>query len=237
ALKFLSATGSGSTDDAVRCIDYAIAKKARILSNSWGGGGRSQALQDAITRAEQAGILFVAAAGNDTNDNDTNPDYPAAYDNANLLAVAAIEPTQDLAFYSSFGAKTVDIAAPGGAADGNKDHDIFSTVPHNRYAALAGTSMATPHVSGAAALVLGHPAYRNATALEIKDLLLKNSRPLSSLSGKCASGGTLDLGFLSVGSSAPSNVAFVGASGDSGGVFVLDGSSGDAEYCLGGGGF
>src|SRR5262249_59595729 len=78
ALKFLSANGSGSTDDAVRCIDYAIAKKARILSNRWGGGGRSQALKDAITRAEQAGIPFLAPARNGPNRNDTKSALPAA---------------------------------------------------------------------------------------------------------------------------------------------------------------
>jgi subtilisin family serine protease len=238
ALKFLRADGSGSTNDAIKCIDYAIAKGAKIMSNSWGGGGRSQALADAITRAEQKGILFVAAASNDSLDNDANPSYPASFDNANVLAVAAITPSEDLAFYSNFGAKSVDIAAPGGAADGNKNNDIFSTLPGNQYGALAGTSMATPHISGAAALALGHPAYKSATAVELKGLLMKNARSLSSLSGKCVTGGTLDLGFLtSSGTDMPSKVAYVGTSNQTGGVFMLNNSSGDALYCLGGGGF
>lgn len=237
ALKFLRGDGSGSTNDAIRCIDYAIAKGAKVMSNSWGGGGRSQALQDAIARAEQKGILFVAAAGNESNNNDSNPSFPASYDNANVLAVAAITPSEDLSFFSNFGAKSVDLAAPGGAADGNKAHDIFSTLPGNKYGALAGTSMATPHVSGAAALALAHPAYKNATAVEIKELLIKNSRAIGALSGKCVSGGTLDLTFISTTTDLPSRVAYVGATNQSGGAFVLNGSSGNAMYCLGGGGF
>lgn len=237
ALKFLDKNGSGSTDDAIKCIDYAISKGAKIMSNSWGGGGSSQALRDAITRAEQKGILFVAAAGNETNDNDASPSYPASYDNANVLAVASITRTDDISFFSNFGKTSVDLGAPGGAADGNSANDILSTIPGNKYAALAGTSMATPHVSGAAALALAHPLYKNSTAVELKQLLMKNVRALSSLSGRCVTGGTLDLGFLSAGGDSPANVAYVGAANQSGGSFVLNGAYGDAWYCLGGSGF
>ena len=112
ACKFLDKDGSGSTDDAVKCIDYAISKGARIMSNSWGGGGDSQALRDAITRAEQKGILFVAAAGNETNDNDANPSYPASYDQPNVLAVAAITRDRRHLLLQQF---RQDVRRPGGS--------------------------------------------------------------------------------------------------------------------------
>ena len=197
ALKFLRANGSGATNDAVKCIDYAIDKKVKVLSNSWGGGGFSQALQDAVTRAEQAGIIFIVAAGNDSTDNDSTPSYPASYPNANIIAVASITPADQLSSFSNFGLTSVHIAAPGGTGGPFDEDDIFSTLPGNQYGFLAGTSMATPHVSGAAALVLGHPAHKNATVAQMKDLLMKNARALPALAGKCVTGGTLDLNFLS----------------------------------------
>ena len=164
-MKFLDSTGSGSTNDAVKCIDYAIAKGARIMSNSWGGGGDSQALREAIGRAEQKGILFVVAAGNDTNDNDIRtpvPAFPPATSNANILAVARDHAGARIfrSLATSGPSRGSTLRAPGGAADGNQDHDILSTLPGNKYGALAGTSMATPHVAGAAALTLSHPLYR-----------------------------------------------------------------------------
>jgi subtilisin family serine protease len=198
ALKFLRANGSGAVNDAVKCIDYAIDKKARILNNSWGGGGFSQALQDAISRAEAAGIIFVVAAGNNgALDNDADPNFPSNYPNENIIAVASINPSDDLSSFSHFGKTTVDLAAPGGTGFPFDDDDIYSTLPGNQYGFLAGTSMATPHVSGAAALLLGHPAHENATAAEVKALLMENVRSLPGLAGKCVTGGTLDIDFLS----------------------------------------
>jgi subtilisin family serine protease len=239
ALKFLDSTGSGSTNDAIRCIDYAIEQKSkgvnvRVMSNSWGGGGESQALADAITRAEQAGILFVAAAGNESANNDLVPNFPSNYPNENVLAVAAINQSDQLATrFSNFGATTVDIGAPG---DG-----ILSTVPGDEYATFSGTSMATPHVAGAAALALAHPDHQSKSASEIKALLMKKVRPLGSLSGKCVAGGTLDIEFLGSASGGPTSpvqfpqgIAFLGELSGQGAAFVLNGSTGEASYTLAG---
>jgi subtilisin family serine protease len=105
ALKFLSANGGGYTSDAISAINYAITMHVQVMSNSWGGGGYSQALKNAIDAAGQAGILFVVAAGNDANNNDTNPSYPASYTSSNLIAVAATDDTDQLAGFSNYGAK------------------------------------------------------------------------------------------------------------------------------------
>ena len=238
ALKFLDASGSGTTNDAIRCIDYAIEQKnkgvnVRVLSNSWGGGGESQALAEAITRSEQAGMLFVAAAGNSLPlNNDANPNFPSNYPNDNILAVAAIDIADGLADFSHFGATTVDIGAPGVG--------ILSSVPNNGYEKLSGTSMATPHVAGAAALVLAHPDHQNKSAIEIKAILMQKARPLFSLSGKCLTGGTLDIGFLGSAGGAPipvpfpEGITFLGELSGQGGAFVLNGTTGEARYTLGG---
>ena len=145
ALKFLNADGSGSTSDAVKAIIYAVDNGANILSNSWGGSGNSRALKEAIEYAYQKGVLFVAAAGNESRNNDVHPNYPSNYDVENVIAVAATDDRDQLATFSNYGPITVDLAAPGVA--------IYSTVTGNRYKYFSGTSMATPHVSGAAALV------------------------------------------------------------------------------------
>jgi subtilisin family serine protease len=187
-LKFLAKNGSGSLFDAVRAIDYARQKNVQVMSNSWGGGGFSQALADAITRAEKAKILFVAAAGNNGTDNDVIPSYPATYPNGNIISVAAIDINDQKPAFSDYGKKTVHIGAPG--------VNVWSTYHPNTYQALSGTSMATPHVSGAAALALGHPKYKTYDAAKLKKLLLTNARPISGLSGKCVTNGTLDIRFL-----------------------------------------
>ena len=145
-LKFLDGNGSGELADAVQAIVYAADNGAKILNNSWGGGGFSKALEDAIKYARDKGALFVAAAGNSGTNNDTKPSYPANYEVENVISVAASDHQDAMASFSQYGSKTVDISAPG--------VDIMSTVPGNRYAPLDGTSMATPHVSGAAALIL-----------------------------------------------------------------------------------
>jgi subtilisin family serine protease len=146
ALKFLDANGSGSASDAIDAILYAANNGARIENNSWGGGGYSQALQDAIEYARDRNVLFVAAAGNEGNDNDRSPSYPASYEVSNVLSVAASDRNDQLASFSNTGATSVDLAAPG--------VEILSTTPGDRYQTFSGTSMATPHASGAAALVM-----------------------------------------------------------------------------------
>ncbi len=144
-LKFLTANGSGATSNAVSAINYAVANGAKILNNSWGGGGFNSALNDAVSRARAAGVIFVAAAGNEANNNDVNPSYPANINYDNVISVAATDSSDRLASFSNFGATSVDIAAPGVG--------ILSTTPNNTYSSFSGTSMATPFVAGAAALV------------------------------------------------------------------------------------
>ena len=139
AVKFLGASGSGNTAGAISAIQYAMNNGAQVMSNSWGGSGYSQALQDVILAAYDAGITFVAAAGNNGNDNLV---YPAAYDR--VIAVSATDHNDVKAGFSSFGA-FVDIAAPGVS--------IYSTTLNGSYGYASGTSMATPHVSGVAALL------------------------------------------------------------------------------------
>lgn len=184
ALKFLDASGSGSLSDAIAGIDYAVSKGANILSNSWGGGGYSQALYDAIERANAADILFVAAAGNHQGNNDQSPNYPSNYENANVIAVAALDRSDALASFSCFGANTVDIGAPGVA--------IYSCTADSdtSYAVFNGTSMATPHVSGVAALIKAR--FPEANAAELSQRILLSARPISSLAGKCVTGGAVD---------------------------------------------
>jgi len=187
AIKFLDEQGSGTLEDALQSIDYAVAQRAagvgvRVLSNSWGGGAFSQALLDAITSAGDANLLFVAAAGNEGTDSDDNPNYPSGYDAPNVVAVAATDHDDRLADFSNFGAESVDLAAPG--------VDILSTVPGGGYATKSGTSMATPHVSGVAALALS--VDDTLTVDELKDLLLTSGDPIPALDGLTVSGRRLN---------------------------------------------
>ncbi|HLP59913.1 MAG TPA: S8 family peptidase, partial [Candidatus Deferrimicrobium sp.] len=185
-LKFLDSQGYGWVSDAVECIDYAVWLKKhgvsiRVLNNSWGGGGYSQSLADAISEANNAGILFTAAAGNDFNDNDINPDYPACY--PNVLAVASTDSNDGLSWFSNYGATTVHLGAPGS--------EILSTVLDNSYDSYTGTSMAAPQVSGAAALLLS--LNDRLTVLDLKDYLMNYGDPLPVLNGKTVSGKRLNL--------------------------------------------
>ena len=193
--KFLGRRG-GTTANAIKAVDYFTDLKTRhginlvATSNSWGGGGFSQGLFDAIERANQAGILFIAAAGNETNNNDANLSYPGSYTNSNIIAVASITNSGGLSSFSNYGNTTVDIGAPGSG--------IYSSVPVRSkgqilsgYATYSGTSMATPHVSGGAALYASsHPG---ATAAQIKAAILGSAVPTASLNGKCATGGRLNV--------------------------------------------
>ncbi len=188
-IKFLDSSGSGTLSGAITAIEFAIQLKAafaststpvdlRVLSASWGGGSFTQSLFDEIGKAGVNEMLFVAAAGNASSNNDTNPFYPANYLAPNIIAVAATDQSDSLAGFSNYGVQSVSIAAPGVG--------ILSTVAGGGYANYSGTSMATPHVSGAALLTLGAcPALSTA---DLKVLLLGSADIVGSLSGKVKTG-------------------------------------------------
>jgi subtilisin family serine protease len=187
ALKFLSASGSGSTANAIAAIDFAVQAKiagvnVRVLSNSWGGSGFSQALLDEINMANANDILFVAAAGNSSSNNDFWSNYPSNYPTPNMVAVAATDNTDRLASFSNYGPTSVHLAAPG--------VDVLSTVPGSGYAYLSGTSMATPHVAGTAALLLA--AQPTWTTSDVRSAILANVEPASNLNGRIVTGGRLN---------------------------------------------
>lgn len=194
-VKFLSGEGSGTLDDAIKAIQYATKMGAHVMNNSWGGGGYTQSMKDAIEEAKSKGLLFIAAAGNDGDDSDSYPHYPASYEVDNVIAVAATTNRDALASFSTYGKRTVHIAAPG--------HRILSSVPHNGYDSFSGTSMATPHVAGAAALVWG--ANTGLTYAEVKDRLLRSRDPIPSLARKTVVGGRLNVYNALIGHYPPSN--------------------------------
>ena len=223
--KFLGPAG-GSTADAVAALDYITDLKQRhglnivATNNSWGGGGYSQALHDAILRSAKAGILFVAAAGNGNifgvgQNNDSVPNYPSNYSTLtgtateaaapyeSVLAVASITNTGARSSFSNYGATTVDLGAPGSG--------IWSTTPSNWYSSFSGTSMATPHVTGAAVLYKSlHPL---ATAEEVRTAILQSATatPTPSMAGVTQTGGRLNIGFWFASVPAPSAPSLLGA--------------------------
>ena len=182
ALKFLDSTGFGTTADAISATLYAADNGARISSNSWGGGPFDQALLDAIEYGASKGMLFVAAAGNDGRSNDTTPTYPANYVSEAIVSVAATDHNDALAFFSNYGAKSVDLGAPG--------VNILSTTRNASYEAFQGTSMATPHVAGVAALLAAR--FPSASPYGLKALLLRSVDPVPALAGRTTTGGRLN---------------------------------------------
>ena len=185
-LKFLGKGGFGTTADAIKAINYAIDRakhgvNIRVINASWGSTTKSDALEDVIRAAGDAGILFVAAAGNDGSNNDKRPHYPSNYDLPNVISVAALDRTDTLTSFSNFGVKTVHIAAPG--------KDILSTWLGDDYRDASGTSMAAPQVSGVAALILSKEP--NLSVEKLKAKILKSVDKIDSLNGKVATGGRI----------------------------------------------
>jgi subtilisin family serine protease len=186
-LKFLSRGGFGSTKNAIEAINYVIDRKRagvniRIVSNSWGSTAKSKALGDVIKAAGEEGILFIAAAGNDNSNNDSRPHYPSNYDLPNMVSVAALDRNDNLAGFSNFGIKTVHVAAPG--------KDIMSTWLNTGYREASGTSMATPYVSGVAALIAAQNP--RISVEKLREKLLNSVDKLDSLNGKIKTGGRIN---------------------------------------------
>ncbi|QDV46065.1 Thermophilic serine proteinase precursor [Stieleria neptunia] len=189
AVKFLNASGGGSTAAAVSAIQYAVDNGATISNHSWGfNGNASQALADAIEYARAADHIVVAAAGNGGgdqvgDDNEVRPFYPANFPHDNLIAVAATDHDDQLATFSNYGATQVDLGAPGVG--------IYSTTRNNTYSTFNGTSMATPHVAGAVALLRSqHPDWPSE---KIRDRILDTVDPIPALESRTTTGGRLNV--------------------------------------------
>ncbi len=189
--KFLDRSGSGYDADGIRSLIYAADNGARVVNCSWGGNDGSKALYDAIEYLKNKNVLVVAAAGNSNEDTDKYPQYPSALDNENIISVASIDDKKGrLSWFSNWGAKTVDIAAPG--------NNIYSTwnptyqSASGFYNTISGTSMAAPHVTGAIALI--YSVNPNLKWNEVKDIILFTAYKAPKLKGKVLTEAILDVG-------------------------------------------
>lgn len=182
AIKFLG-PGGGSTSDAIDSVNYANEVGVDLTSNSWGGGGYSSLLKNAIDQAGAAGSLFVAAAGNDNVNNDATPHYPSSYTSENLISVASSDRYDSRSSFSNYGSTSVDLAAPGSS--------IYSTIPNGNYGSKSGTSMATPHVAGAVALLKSIAPNLSPDAL--KQILFESVDPLPAFANNTVTGGRLNV--------------------------------------------
>lgn len=188
ACRFLDDAGFGSTADAIECLDYFTNLKLNhnvnmvASNNSWGGGPYSEALRTAVSDSIDAGIMFVAAAGNDGIDADVTPSYPATYDLDGIVSVANTTRTDNMAGNSTYGEEGVDLGAPG--------TEILSTYLDDGYATASGTSMSSPHVAGVAGLIWSIAPHLSIA--EVKDILMDSGDPLSDLAGTTVSGKRLN---------------------------------------------
>ena len=185
ALKFLDSQGEGSDADAIECINYAREQGARIINSSWGGLDFNPLLGEAIEEANAAGIYFVAAAGNESSNNDDQPNYPSSYAYPNVVSVTATDKRNGFATFANYGESEVELAAPGVGI-----HSTYFN-SDNDYRALSGTSMATPFVSGAIALMLVQ--FPEEPMVTILNRLYSSTDTLESLARRCRSGGRLNL--------------------------------------------
>lgn len=185
ACKFLDSTGNGFVSDAIECIEFARTNGAQVINASWGGYAFSAALADAVADAGRAGIVFVAAAGNDGANNDATPFYPASYSLDNVVSVTATTPSDALASFSNYGAQSVHLGAPG--------YSIYSTCNSGdgAYNYASGTSLAAPFVSGAFALMRAR--YSAETCQQLISRVLGSVDAPSGLANKCVTGGRLNL--------------------------------------------
>jgi thermitase len=182
-VKFMNSKGKGSTSDAILGIDYAVDEGAKVINCSFGSSSKSSSLQDAVDSAQDKGVLMVIAAGNSSESIDTSPEYPAAFTNGNIITVAAVTDSGALASFSNFGAKLVDLGAPG--------DNIVSTYPTSTYKVLSGTSMATPMVSAAAAMLRHEDTGQSYK--DIRSALLSHTQPDPALNGKVVHPGVLNV--------------------------------------------
>lgn len=182
ALRAFDSEGNGTVADVIEAMQYARVNGAKVVNASYAGADFSQAEYDAIRLLNESGTLMVVAAGNESTDNDRVPSYPAGYDLANIIAVAATDRNDRLAAFSNFGPTTVHVAAPGDS--------ILSTYVNNDYAFGSGTSMAGPHVSGLAALVWN--ADPGLTASQVRGRILDGVDRLADLSGKILTAGRIN---------------------------------------------
>lgn len=183
ALKFLDSSGSGTTSNAVSAIYYAVNNGAKVINNSWGGGSWSNSLLDALSYAYSQEVAVVSAAGNSGSNNDVSPLYPASYPIPNIISVAATSDWDTLTGFSNYGANTVHVASPG--------LSIRSTLPGDVFGFLSGTSMATPFVSGVAALVVRESPTMN--GYQVKQLVFSSSETVGVLSGKIYTGSRINV--------------------------------------------
>lgn len=190
-LRVLDEEGTGSTADIINAIDYATDNGAHISNNSYGSSSYSQSAFNAISQAQSAGTLFVAAAGNNSANNDSTPFYPASYNLNIILSVLSTEDNDDLSGFSNYGHASVDIGAPGGEDGSQSNYNIYSTNYSQGYQYHAGTSMAAPYVTGGAALALGKCPQM--TYSQLKARILETADYVSYLSNKCVSDGRLNV--------------------------------------------
>ncbi|MEK6556660.1 MAG: S8 family peptidase, partial [Bdellovibrionota bacterium] len=181
-LKFLNGAGSGKTSDAIKAIYYAVNNGASVMNNSWGGYSYSAALHEAVTYSYDAGVAFIAAAGNETNDNDAVAIYPAGYDVPNVISVAATTDADNLASFSNYGRNTVGLASPG--------YRIYSTYPGNSFGISSGTSMASPFVAGLAAILVKQQP--TILGYQVKEIIMSNTDAVTGLATKVQTQGRMN---------------------------------------------